>query len=120
MNATPDDIPNAPKYSLSAGIGYTIFKKLRLNADVQFVDRQYVQGIRSISSAVSQKEATVALAEVDDYLLFNLRVGYIIRYGGKLGELFVAVENLGDETYEYRPGYPMPGRIFTGGLNIRM
>jgi len=31
------------------------------------------------------------------------------------GELFVAGENLTDETYEYLPGYPMPGiNIMTG------
>jgi iron complex outermembrane receptor protein len=29
---------------------------------------------------------------------------------GKRGEIFVAMENLLDTRYAYRPGYPMPGR----------
>ena len=33
------------------------------------------------------------------------------------GEVFLAAENLTDERYEYRPGYPMPGINAMAGLN---
>ena len=36
---------------------------------------------------------------------------------GPRGEVFVALENLGDRRYAYRPGYPMPGR--SGQLGVR-
>lgn len=32
---------------------------------------------------------------------------------------YLAVDNLGDETYSYVNGYPMPGRSFVGGLEYR-
>ncbi|HPB26843.1 MAG TPA: TonB-dependent receptor, partial [Acidobacteriota bacterium] len=32
--------------------------------------------------------------------------------------LFGAVENLTDTDYDYRPGYPMPGVTFLGGLRV--
>jgi outer membrane cobalamin receptor len=36
---------------------------------------------------------------------------------GKRGEIFVAMENLLDANYAYRPGYPMPGRWGQIGLS---
>ena len=35
---------------------------------------------------------------------------------GQRGEAFVAVENLFDEDYSFRAGYPMPGRSYQFGL----
>jgi iron complex outermembrane receptor protein len=40
----------------------------------------------------------------------NARVSYQLPQLGKRGEIFVAMENLLDTRYAYRPGYPMPGR----------
>ena len=34
----------------------------------------------------------------------------------RAGEAFVAVENLFDEDYSFRAGYPMPGRSYQFGL----
>ena len=44
-------------------------------------------------------------------------VGFARRVGRR-HELFVAVENLTDSDYEFRPGYPMPGRTWMLGLNL--
>jgi len=35
-------------------------------------------------------------------------------------EIFVAVENIGDEDYEYLPKYPMPGINVMVGLNFKI
>ena len=110
MNTTPDDVPNSPEITVSSGIGYTLFRKLRINCDAEYVARQYV-----LNPRFAQMQA-----EVDEYILVNLRIGYLMHYGGFLGELFVAAENITDETYEYRPGYPMPGATLMSGLDIRM
>jgi len=110
MSTVPGEVPNAPDYTLSTGLSYTILEKVRVNGDAQFVDRQFVQGTRSPQ----------ATTEIDEYMLFNLRLGYIVKYGDNLGEIFLGIENITDENYEYRPGYPMPGRTFTAGLNVKI
>ncbi|MCE5250884.1 TonB-dependent receptor [bacterium] len=110
MNTSPDTVPNAPDLSLSAGVGYTLFGKVRLNADAQHVDKQYVQGVRSPAE----------LARVDAYTLVNCRAGYLVPLRSYVGEIYIAFENLTDVTYEFRPGYPMPGRTFMAGLDVRI
>ena len=49
--------------------------------------------------------------EVDGHFLLNARVAYQLteRRHGLGSEVFLALENITDEDYEYRPGYPMPG-----------
>ena len=34
-------------------------------------------------------------------------------------DVFLAVENLFDESYAYRPGYPMPGSSAQVGVTVR-
>jgi outer membrane receptor protein involved in Fe transport len=53
-------------------------------------------------------------------VLVNGRIGIpLAQLGlGGAGEIFVAGQNLGDEEYEYRIGYPMPGRTWNLGLGI--
>jgi outer membrane cobalamin receptor len=53
-------------------------------------------------------------------LLVNGRVGLpLARLGlGVDGEIFLVGENLADEEYEYRIGYPMPGRAVNLGLEL--
>ena len=110
MSTTPAEVPNAPDLALSAGLGYTLFQKLRLNLDAEYVDDQYVQGTRREQS----------LARVDGYSLVNLRLGYLFKTGPGIGEFSLNVENALDEGYEYRPGYPMAGRMFMAGIDIRL
>ncbi|HEU4855512.1 MAG TPA: hypothetical protein VFS89_09565, partial [Nitrosospira sp.] len=47
---------------------------------------------------------------VDSFVIMNARVSHPLPFLGKKGEIFVAMENLLDANYAYRPGYPMPGR----------
>jgi len=59
-------------------------------------------------------------ARVDAYGLVNGRVGVPLPEGlGIPGELFLAGDNLLDAGYQLRPGYPMPGRSWTVGLEAR-
>ena len=59
--------------------------------------------------------------EVDAYFLVNGRLSYLLLTGesGLASEVFLAFENLFDEDYEHRPGYPMPGFTVTGGVEVR-
>ena len=45
-------------------------------------------------------------------------VGRKVPLLGERGEAFVAVENLFDEDYSFRAGYPMPGRSYQFGLRF--
>ena len=109
-STTPDETPNAPDVSLSAGLSYTLAKALRVNLDAERVAQQYVQATRSGQP----------LAKVDGYSLVNLRLGYLLGMGPGVGEVFVSLENALDETYEHRVGYPMPGRTVTAGIDFRL
>ncbi len=110
MSATPDVVPNVPSTSLTAGVEYTLLGKIRLNADAQHVSEQYVQGTRSQS----------ALAKVDAYSLLNCRAGYIVPVGATMGEFYIALDNITNQTYEFRTGYPMPGRTIMAGIDVKM
>ena len=50
----------------------------------------------------------------------NLRLAYGASWLGPRGEAFVAIDNLGDRRYAYRPGYPMPGRAGQAGLKFSL
>jgi outer membrane cobalamin receptor len=109
-STTPGNVPNTPDLTVSFGATYTAFNKLRFTLDTEYIDDQYVLNPRFAASQV----------RMDGYSLVNLRTGYLVRIGEYLGELFAAVENLTAETYEYRPGYVMPGRTVTVGLDVRI
>lgn len=107
---TPDEVPNAPELTLTAGLAWTWRQLLRLNLDAEYVDDQYVQGTRTAAAA----------ARVDGYQLVNCRVSRLLRIGTGLCEFFLNLENALDEEYEYRPGYPMPGRTVSLGMDVRL
>ncbi len=83
---------------------------LRLNLDLQWVDDRYILNPRYASGEV----------QVSAYLLANVKLGIPLRWFGIRadGSIFVFGENLADQDYEYRIGYPMPGRMFQVGLDI--
>jgi outer membrane cobalamin receptor len=110
MNTTPKEVPNAPETTMSAGANYTAFRKLRISLDAQYVNEQYILNPRY--STVQQK--------VDSYTLLNSRIGWFVPSGERVGEIFFAIENITNKPYEYRPGYPMPGRTFMIGLDVRI
>ncbi len=110
MNTSPDEVPNAPDTSVSAGISYTAFERLRMSLDIEHLASRYVQGTRKAAG----------LQEVDASTLANCRFGWLVPYGATVNEIFISVENIADTDYEYRPGYSMPGRSFIAGIDIRI
>ena len=59
-------------------------------------------------------------AQVGGFAVLNLRAAYALPVLGPRGEVFVALENLADRRYAYRPGYPMPGRSGQVGINFSL
>jgi outer membrane receptor protein involved in Fe transport len=100
-----------PKTTAVGGLSWTAASAWRLNVDVEWVDDRYVLNPRFAPGQ----------AKVDGYLLANGKLGLPLSWLGigVDGEVFVAGHNLADEEYEYRIGYPMPGRTWNLGLDIR-
>ena len=107
----PEDVPNLPEWTFSAGLTYKPHERWDLNFDAQYVGKQYILNPRFNPDKIS----------VEEFLLLNGRLAYNFTTPENVwkGTLYIAVENIADEAYDYRPGYPMPGRGVTVGLDIK-
>ncbi len=94
-------LPYAPSTALTAGLNGMV-GPLRVSVDGQY---------QSEAWALSRDRNTLNpnSEKISGFAIVNARVGYPLPALGKKGEVFVAVENLFDREYAYRPGYPMPG-----------
>lgn len=102
-NSDPEDLPFSPRWTAVGGATWAPTTKWRLSLDAQWmVDRR-----------VSDPRFPGGIGTAGGFFLLN---GRAARKVGA-GEVFLAAENLTDERYEYRPGYPMPGINAMAGLN---
>jgi iron complex outermembrane receptor protein len=102
LNPSISGLPYTPKSAFTAGLNGQVGPiKLALDA-------LYQSQVRALSRNrdVSQNPNTEKVAS---FTLVNARASYPLTALGKKGEVFLAVENLFDRDYEYRPGYAMPG-----------
>jgi outer membrane cobalamin receptor len=103
-------VPNAPRWTWISGFTCVPGARWRLSMDAQWLDRHFVLNPRFALGEVG--------AQVDSYLLLNGRGSRFWRLAPRnILELYVAVENASDGSYELRPGYPMPGRTWMSGLS---
>lgn len=103
-------LPYAPEMSLSFGTTAE-FHGWRLSVDAQHQSSMYVLNEARADGAVNTQQ-------VDAFTVANVRLAYGLEQLGKRGEIYVAVENLFDAEYSFRPGYPMPGTSAQAGVNI--
>jgi len=108
MDADPEEIPDLPRWSFSGGVNWQATEHLGFNADLECLASRWVLSERWPSPRT----------ELDGFTLLNVRtVGTIPTHGAvRALQVFLAAENLTDEDYAYRPGYPMPGRSWMLGL----
>ena len=113
QEASPEDLPYVPETSYSAGMAWRFLPRFKLNLDAQWVDDMYVM-------SQARNAAAVNTEKVDSYFLLNGRLGWEFpaQAIGADGELYLAMENLTDENYEYKPGYSMPG--INGMLGVKL
>jgi iron complex outermembrane receptor protein len=110
LDPDPRTVPNAPQWSLVTGVSWMPADALRLNFDAEWVDTQ----------AVLNPRYAAAQSWIESYLLVNMKAAYRLPVGTSLStELFVVAENLTASEYEYRPGYPAPGRTMSVGVDVR-
>ncbi|MGE4470381.1 MAG: TonB-dependent receptor [Desulfovibrio sp.] len=112
QETTPDDMPYAPETTLSGGFAWRFLEDFTLNMDCQYVDEMYVLSQARLKNAANAEK-------VDSHFVTNARIGWDFQseiLGA--GELYLAVENLFDENYAYKPDYPMPGINGTIGMKL--
>lgn len=116
--ATPETVPNLPEWTWVSGLAWTAARALRVNLDASWVGPQYV-----LNPRFAPAQAFLAPgARVEGHFLLNGRAGYQlpVRLGdGSTAEIFLSGENLTNERYAYRPGYPMPRTAWLSGIDLR-
>ncbi|EIP96602.1 outer membrane receptor for ferrienterochelin and colicins [Opitutaceae bacterium TAV1] len=105
-------MPYAPEWTASAGFNWTFLRNFRLSVDVLYQDRMYVNPANAWARSDASGADPATNPQVPSSLVVNARLGY--RFAApalhvKQGEVYLAVDNLTDRTWYYRPGYPMPG-----------
>jgi iron complex outermembrane receptor protein len=104
LDPSLDSLPYMPKNSVTLGVNGRVgdFK-------VAF-DAQHQSKMLGLNSSRFDQGGNGNLASpVSSFTVANVRVAYPVPQLGNKGEVFLAVENLFDEKYEYVPGYTMPG-----------
>lgn len=109
LEPSDDNLPYTPKQALTAGINGQI-GPVRVVLDALYQSQVWALNRARVAGAVNGDK-------VGSFAVANARLSYPLPGLGKKGEVFLAVENLFDRDYEYRPGYPMPGRWGQVGLS---
>jgi len=114
LDPDPSDLPYAPRWTYSGGVTLRVLRDVRLSTDMQYVDDMH-------ASSQARSAGAENTERVDSYFVLSARLAYAFSIASLKteGEVFIAGENLTDEDYEYRPGYPMPGASVMGGITLR-
>lgn len=107
METDPEHVPETPDWTASAGLSWQPTTTLTCSLDVEAVSDRWVLSSRFPSPQ----------SPVEGFLLANGTLRLRLP-GRNRREVFLAVDNLGNEDYAYRPGYPMPKRSFMAGLAL--
>lgn len=101
LDPSIEGLPYTPDRAVTAGINGKI-------ADVRLAfDAQYQS--ETITSNRPRAGGAVNNDTIESFFILNARASYPIPMLGEKGEVFIAGENLTDNHYSYRAGYPMPG-----------
>ncbi len=110
LNTSIEGVPYTPKATLALGVTGRV-GRLRLAMDLQSQSAMEVFG-RARNPAASD------LARVKGFTVVNVRPSYRLPVWRERVDAFVAIENLFDRAYAFRPGYPMPGTSVQVGVAI--
>jgi outer membrane cobalamin receptor len=119
-NIVNNHMPYTPGFQFQAGAKWTFLDNFRLFADMQHLRNLY-QGTAARSGTFNLAPLTSA-DKLGDITLFNTRLSY--RFDRKLlhmseSEVFLAINNIFNQNYEYAKGYPMPGITFCAGFSLK-
>ncbi len=112
---SPANLPYVPEWSASAGMNWRFLERFRLSLDALWQASQYVANTR-----IPDYGGT-SIAQVSGFFLLNGKISreFRILSPGLTGEIFLAGENLADQSYAYKKDYPMPGITGMVGVNLK-
>ena len=113
LEPQPADLPYAPRWSLVGGATWRPVRAVTVSVDSSYVSSQR-------SGAQARAANAINTERVAAFAVVNARVAYRLpfEHRSRHSELFLAVENMLDRNYRYRPGYPMPGIGYTVGASV--
>jgi iron complex outermembrane receptor protein len=112
LDPNPASLPYAPKQSYVAGLNARM-GAFRVSVDAEYVGSMYVFSQARASGAVNTQS-------VGSHFLLNGRVFYALPpQMGWRSELFLALDNVTNTDYAFRPDYPMPGFAVMAGIALR-
>jgi len=115
-----DRLPYTPGFQLQAGVKWDFLERFRFYADVQYLKDVYA-GTSARSGTFNFGELSES-SKLGDITLVNARLSYCFAYGPLRlsdSEIFVNVNNILNQDYEYAKGYGMPGITIFGGVNLK-
>ncbi len=104
LDPSNKNLPYMPKSTIAVGINGNL-GDFKVAIDAQHQSKM----LGANSSRFDTDGIWNTYKSVKSFTVANVRVAYPVSQLGKKGEVFLAVENLFDEKYEYVPGYTMPG-----------
>lgn len=115
-----DKMPYTPSFQFQAGINWKFLDHFRFFIDMQHL-RDLYQGTAARSGTFNFTELT-RRDKLDDITLFNARLSYRFDYRPLRltdSEIFLAVNNIFDQEYEYAKGYTMPQTTAFAGVSLK-
>lgn len=109
LGSSINNLPYAPRQAFTLGING------RLGPVRMAIDAQGQSEVWALNR--DRNNLNPNLTKVGGFGVVNARVSHPVPSLGAKGEVFLAMENLFDRTYAYRPGYLMPGRSAQIGLS---
>jgi len=115
-----DEMPYTPGFQFQAGVNWEFLDNFRFFMDMQHL-RELYQGTTARSGTFNFGQLT-RKDKLDDITLFNARVSYCFDYKPlrlSNSEIFLAVNNIFNQDYEYAKGYSMPGTTLFAGFSMK-
>jgi len=114
-----------PSFQFQAGFKWMFLERFGLFADMQHLRGLYQgagpQGAVNTAGTFNFTDPGPA-NKLNNITLVNTRLSYRFDYAPlylKASEVFVAVNNIFNQDYQYAKGYPMPGTTYFGGISIK-
>jgi len=122
-NIESNHMPYTPGFQLQAGAKWKFMDKYQFFVDMQHLRNIYQGQTQGVArGGTFNMPKLTSKDKLDDITLINARIGYQFDYKPfmlKDSEIFVAINNVFNQEYEYAKGYPMPGTTYFGGFAVR-
>lgn len=113
LEASIDDLPYAPRCTLTGGLNWRFAPAWLLTVDASYASAMHVLTDARTSIATNP-------AMVGAHFLLNARLARRFSWGSHRVEIYASGENLTNRAFAYRPGYPIPGINGLVGMRLEL